>query len=166
MMVWRTLGELRAELERARAQFARFNIGLSEQAENDRQLIVAAKRRCTELTAELEKERKRAEESSRVWRRPAEEMSAEELRTAFDVGEDNDLWLAVLQVIDDRVLSKVEDVAQAPAQDYGAEARAHDAGGLDELRELTRQLLELRGRARGSNTEVSERGAQPRRSLE
>jgi hypothetical protein len=73
-------------------------------------------------------------------------MDAREMRAAMRVGDDNPLWRALLQIIDEE-LREVRAVATQSVKDHGI--LASWVGGMEALERLRLRLIQDRASAMG-----------------
>lgn len=136
--------ELRSELARSKEDFRREFRARTEMLKKSE--------------AEFDRQGRIKKEEARDWRRSAEELTEEELVAAFDIEADEELWLAVHQVLDQAIQQAVEEATMAPGNPpqgkFGAEDRAFAAGGVDFLRELQRELISRRAKSRVKSREA------------
>jgi hypothetical protein len=112
-----------------------------------RQMVEISRLRL-DVAHEQERAQAKAHELARLkrqrnvsWAKPEKSLSVAELRAAFDVGADDPLWRAVMQVLDDAIGDVLDQVTLPPSGSMTEEIRTHTAGGGEQLRLFQKTLL-------------------------
>lgn len=91
-----------------------------------------------------------------AWIRPAKRMPDHEVKRAFAVASEAPLWVAFNQEIDDWLQGLFDEVSKPPSATLSEAQRLHMAGGIEEIRELQKKLLELHATAHKGDADLDD----------
>lgn len=137
--------KMRAEAEEERR-------GRLQAAEERAKLVLELKAiadRTAEFRAKCERDFERRRNVS--WPKPERRMTDAQLRDAFNVPVDEPLFQAVMQKIDGAIQEALDVVSQPPSATLTEQHRLHLAGGIEHLRLLQKDLLDVRDAAERNN---------------
>ena len=80
------------------------------------------------------------------WPKPARRLTMQQVAAAFNVPLDSGLMAALHQELNDQIEELADRVSQAPSATLTEQTRLHLAGGLEHLRILQKELLDITAR--------------------
>lgn len=88
------------------------------------------------------------------WSKPARRISASDVKRAFAVPMEAPLWTALHQEIDDFLQELINDVSLPPTPVFTEHNRLHLAGGIEQVRELQKRLLDRQAHANKADEDI------------